>query len=242
MDLNFDQTVNWRREYDRKGIPSSFKSEPSGSLQNFMALLRERDCRKGKAIDIGAGTGRNSMYLASQGFDVVALELVPELVELLSSSSSTAGKTLPGRIEAHCHDVTTPPWPLASESCEVAVDAFCYKHQATEEAKRNYRQELARVVKLEGYYLLTLAGIDDGYYAQFLKESPDAERHVIVDPENEILSILYTREEIEREFSEYFVVVEYVHRRRRSMMHGAIYDRSTHMFIFQRRSRRLRGT
>jgi SAM-dependent methyltransferase len=239
MDLSLDQTELWRREYNNKGIPSSFREEPSGSLRDFLGFLARKGRAAGRALDIGAGTGRNSLVLADHSYEVVSLELVPELVDRLQRAS--VGRRSPNRITALRHDITTP-WPLEDKSVDIATDMFCYKHQITEEGKRTYRDELARVLKPLGHYLLTLAGLDDGYYAALLPNSPDPQRHVIVDPHNGIPSILYTREEIEKEFASRFTLVRYVHKRRNSLMHGDSYNRSTHLFIFQRRPDRFKGT
>lgn len=42
------------------------------------------DLCRGRVLDVGAGTGCHTLYLQDGGFDVVALDIVPELVEVLS--------------------------------------------------------------------------------------------------------------------------------------------------------------
>ena len=46
-------------------------------------------------LDIGAGTGRVALRLAYAGFDVTALDLEPELLEVLSQRATEAGFTIP---------------------------------------------------------------------------------------------------------------------------------------------------
>ena len=222
----------WRDEYHRKGIPSSFRTNPSGSVELFVNLLETRGVVSGHALDIGCGTGRNSLYLAFRGFRVSAMDFVPEMVDTLRLASEEQGFS--DRIMPHCHDVAQP-WPLKPNTFDLAVDAFCYKHQIAEAAKNNYRNELKRVLKPNGYYMLTLAGSDDGYYGPFLSSSPDPARRVIVDPANEIQSILYSKEDVLAEFSPDFELRDYKHKQKQSEMHGEMYDRSTHLFIFTRK-------
>jgi len=46
-------------------------------------------------LDIGAGTGRVALRLAYSGFDVTALDLEPELLEVLTQRAEEAGFTIP---------------------------------------------------------------------------------------------------------------------------------------------------
>jgi len=231
MNLALDHTSLWRQEYDAKGIPSSFRSEPSGSVEDFLLFLREHGLARGTVVDLGAGTGRNSVFLAGRGYNVTAFELVPELVEQINVTA--AALDLNDHIGAFTQNVCEP-WPLSDNSCDIAIDTFCYKHQIRELDKSIYRKELRRVLRPKGYYLLTLAGKEDGYYGAQLSSSPDRARGVIVDPFNGIPSVLYSREELEEEFQEDFKLVSYTHKQNRTLMHGEMYDRSTHVFIFQR--------
>ncbi|HEX9757536.1 MAG TPA: methyltransferase domain-containing protein [Nitrospiria bacterium] len=50
---------------------------PSSLLKEFLSLLP-----KGKALDIAMGEGRNSLFLASQGFEVDGLERNPHAIEV----------------------------------------------------------------------------------------------------------------------------------------------------------------
>lgn len=232
MEGNRKIITLWREEYQRRGIPSFFREDPSGSVVEFMHFLEARGVRAGRAIDVGCGSGRNALFLAESGFEVYAVDFVPELIRKLNGRSHVLGVS--SRVRAYCQSVTDP-WPFPSNHFGLAIDTFCYKHQISESGKERYRRELARSLKRGGFYLLTLAGTDDGYYGSLLATSGDATRRVIVDPANGIASILYDKQDIEREFGPSFDCVWYGHKIREGMMHGNHYTRSTHMFIFVRR-------
>lgn len=223
---------HWRGEYTQKGIPSSFREEPSGSVVEFARFLEEHGVRSGSAIDLGCGRGRNSVFLAERGFDVSSIDFVPDMIEALRQQSEALGLT--NRIHAYCQSVTEP-WPFPSQMFDVAIDAFCYKHQVVAAEKAVYRRELARVMKAGSFYLLTLAGVDDGYYGPLLESSPAPSERMIIDPAIDIPSILYTKEDVVREFADAFDLVHYTHKLRDGIMHGKTYQRSTLMFIFSRR-------
>jgi tellurite methyltransferase len=53
-----------------------FGKEPVLSLKNNLSVLK-----KGKALDIGMGEGRNAVFLAQNGFEVEGLDCSPKAVE-----------------------------------------------------------------------------------------------------------------------------------------------------------------
>lgn len=58
----------WNERYAAEGL--AYGDAPN----EFLAQMAERLPRKGRAIDIGAGQGRNALFLASLGLDVLAVD------------------------------------------------------------------------------------------------------------------------------------------------------------------------
>ena len=63
-----------------------------GLPQPAVVELERSGAFQGKVLDIGCGSGHNAMYLASRGFDVYAIDFVPEVVE--KARQAAAGKNL----------------------------------------------------------------------------------------------------------------------------------------------------
>jgi len=228
-----DTASLWHDEYRKKGIPSSFRHEPSGALTSSLDLLQATTgLRGGTAIDIGCGSGRNSLELARRGYEVYSIDIVAAAVNSLEDEANLGG--LKERVHAFCQNVTAR-WPAPKRACDLALDTFCFKHLISRDDQTSYVRELQRVLKPGGFYLLTLAGMDDGYYGPLLDDSPDPSRSVIVDPANGISSILYQRTDIEHKFAETFEVFHYEHKLKTGVMHGITCPRSTHCFIMRRR-------
>jgi SAM-dependent methyltransferase len=224
----------WAAEYGSKGLPSSFREEPSGAVRDFvpMALGLGVCAQEAVAIDIGCGTGRNSLYLAQQGFIVHALDMVPEMISQLREKADAAGSR--SRLRAVCANVCEP-WPIEGHSAAIAIDTFCYKHVMEAEGRLAYRRELARTLKPGGLFLLTLASIEDAYYGLLPFRQLDDGMRAINDPGNGIDSVLYERFAIEQSFADEFDVLRYAVKRKPGLMHGAEYLRVTHVFIARRR-------
>src|SRR2546426_2189370 len=62
----------WDAEYSNPIIPGSNRRRPSHALMFFEELLNLKSVRS--ALDVGCGNGRNSVYLASFGATVEAID------------------------------------------------------------------------------------------------------------------------------------------------------------------------
>ena len=80
--------------------------------------------------------------------------------------------------------------------------------------------------------LLTLASTEDGYYKQYGTRM-DGELQVILDPGNNIESILYTPEQVMAFFSPEFKILDFQENTQVNTMHNREYQRKGFEFIFR---------
>lgn len=227
---SFDEIQKaWESEYKRKGIPSSFRSDPTKTVVEFISWLDSHHFQGKVAADIGCGRGRNSFYLASHGYHVTGIDLVRENIEFINSMAREEGLS----VKAFVQDVSTP-WPFDKDSLDVVIDVFCYKHITTKSGQALYREELRKSLKKSGYYFISLASENDGFYGPLLSASPNRGEKQIIDPHGEILSFLYSIEDLEKEFSDHFKVVKIGETLSTSPMYGKEYTRRVINAIFQR--------
>lgn len=213
----------WKREYERGGIPSSYRTEPSSVVSDFFQeYLKEKHAPMNVVADIGCGLGRNSLFFAQKGAMVYAMDIVAENIAQLQKYA--AENEL--KIIAVCGDITEA-LPIPDKSVDIVMDVFCYKHQVDDKKREFYRRELCRVMKDTGYCLLSLAGKEDGYYGSL----PRVEDKII-DPHTEVGSVLFDPEDIKREFDGY-IIKKMQTVRKEGVMHRETYMRVTHAFIMQ---------
>ena len=226
----------WDSEYSRRGIPSSSRDDPSGvltwTLTNWSHLTGGN--LPSTAIDIGCGTGRNAMHMASRGISVLAFDSSETAVQSALERRRIAG--LPNEPTFLKHDLTQGI-PAQNDEFDLATDIFVYKHQLKPELRAEYRQELRRVLRPEGRLLLSLADRRDGYY----DKCPDLDftlgnPHTILDPVAGIGSVLFTLEELREELSDVFALEMSWHKVKFGLMHGERYLRRTIATIW-----RIRG-
>ncbi|WP_068467959.1 class I SAM-dependent methyltransferase [Candidatus Protochlamydia phocaeensis] len=218
----------WKKEYSQQGIPSSYKTQPSQAVIHFMQFLEEQHKTAGPILDLGCGKGRNSLYFAEKGFDTFSIDLLPENSLFIQELASKL--KLP--LKAYCQSVTDP-LPFAAKTFESAIDIFCYKHQTDEQQRFQYRQELHRVLKDDGFYLLSLASYEDGFYGP-LRQDLSKTYGTIIDPFTSIPSVIFSKEDIEQEFQPLFNIVGFTQRESTSHMHGQLYPRVILEFIMQK--------
>ncbi len=82
-----------------EGSPELFGSHPDARLVSLLASLGE--AAGGTALDVGAGLGRNTLYLARRGFSVDAVDLTPAFCAKLEAAVVT--EQLPVRVL--CEDI-----------------------------------------------------------------------------------------------------------------------------------------
>jgi SAM-dependent methyltransferase len=218
----------WETEYARGGIPSSTRSRPSNVVVEFLDFVRPTLPQAPRALDIGCGSGRNALFLAREGFEVSAMDYAQSQVERLTAQAK-ADKL---KIDARLSDVSQP-WPWPGAQFDVAIDAFCFKHQIEPAAIGNYIAELRRCLKPDGRFMLFLATREDGYYRQFEVPEQYGTGSVIVDAGNNIASRLYSRGEIEGLFQG-FDVLHFSEKRAVNEMHGKLYDRCSAAWYFRK--------
>lgn len=94
----------WDARY--REVPSAFGTEPN----TFLASQRERFSAGQRALVPGDGEGRNGVWLASLGLDVVSVDASSVGCEKARQLAAERGV----RIDAQCADLNTWAWPAAT--------------------------------------------------------------------------------------------------------------------------------
>ncbi|MFL6314542.1 MAG: class I SAM-dependent methyltransferase [Terriglobales bacterium] len=221
-------STSWDSEYQKRGIPSSFRSEPSGVLLWALANWRFLDnCDVPQyALDVGCGTGRNALYMSAQGINVLGFDSSEKAIALASKANihSNAART-PTFFQ---HDLTSGI-PAPDSRFDLITDIFVYKHQIDPIARGEYLTELYRVLSPSGHLLLSLAELKDGYYSAcpHVKGLENQDLLVILDPIANVHSVLFSLEQLKNELSKYFEMEMSWYKIKPGLMHGTEYERHT---------------
>jgi len=116
-----DAAAWWDRFYGDPDQRAPFLTGgPVESLANW--LDDGRLPSRGRALDLGCGTGRNAIHLAARGFSVDAVDLSPVAVQRARERAEQAGVAVDVRVA----DVFHTPWPAVSY--DLVHDSGLFRH------------------------------------------------------------------------------------------------------------------
>jgi len=165
-------------------IPSSDRDDPSRALMIAQSQLEYTSIDV--AVDIGCGNGRNAVYLANKGVDVIALDFSTEAVA--QTKRRVAQSSVSGSVEVLLSDITVGI-PVADNSIDLVVDSYFSCHLIGKSILNNYFSQVRRVIKSDGFFFQAEDGIRDEYYQNIIDSHPS--ENIIVDPINDIPKRLY---------------------------------------------------
>lgn len=110
----------------------------------------DKTLQPGRMLDLGCGAGRASIYFASHGWECSGVDFVPQAIEMSRERAEAVG------VSAHID------WYVASVTqldflqpyYDLALDVGCMHGLETADDMRAYAAEVARLVRVGGYYLL----------------------------------------------------------------------------------------
>lgn len=194
-----DSQKLWEKEYqDKGGIPTTTRQNPSLAVIKLLAYFEEQQLNPGKKVlDIGSGIGRNAIYLANLGYQVIAIEFIQEALDILRENAQ--GLNLEDRIET-INGSIAKKLPFNDNSFDLAIDIVSTISLTVEEMKE-FEAEIGRVLKPDGFFLTYVHSRDDSYISQ----GADENGYKII-PESGIREHAFTGEELRELYRDWSVV------------------------------------
>ncbi len=129
-----------RQGYDRWAAVYDHDANPLSALEEPFVRVAAGDVRGRRVLDLGCGTGRHALWLASQGASVTALDFSRGM---LREARSKAG---PSRVCFVVHDLHRP-LPFAPATFDLVVSGLVLEHLAD---LRLFFGETRRVLRRDG--------------------------------------------------------------------------------------------
>lgn len=194
----------WQQEHEKtNSIPSLSSSEPARGVVKFVEFLKNNGIQSGKAVDIGCGKGRNTVYLAKSGFETYGIDYIPTAIRMARQLAEKNG--VAQRVKLKMAEIDKP-WPFEDEFFDVAIDSYSSIDIETLQGRQIYKDEMLRTLKKGGYARVMVVSARDEIESEFIKSNPGQEKNSVVWPSGKFQKD-YDEEEL-REFYKKFNIIE----------------------------------
>jgi len=156
-----NQQQAWNQEYQNaQGVPTSTRTTPSSAIKRLLDYIVEHKLEVGKdAIDLGCGIGRNALYLADQGYHVMAVDFAESALEKFRDKLEDSPQAQ--RISLKQMNLAKK-LPFPDNSFDLATDIVTTMTLTPDELP-GFEAELRRVVRPNGLFLTYVLSADDGF-------------------------------------------------------------------------------
>lgn len=151
--------MNWEQEWDK--IYKEQGEVQFGILPTVVIakdILKEKSCMN--VMDLGCGTGRHSIYLAQNGFNVYATDVSDTAIEVTKTKALELNLK---NINYKQHDMRDIDFE--EDYFDGIVCVWTTGHGNLEDAKQNV-EEIYRVLKLGGTVIIDYVSTDDINYGK----------------------------------------------------------------------------
>lgn len=160
------QRQHWETTFSEEA--EFFGEEPSYPAQKAAELFKKEG--KTKILELGAGQGRDTFYLARNGFQVYVVDYCEGGIEAIKEKAQHLG--LSQSITAVCHDVRKP-LPFDDGSFDGCYSHMLFCMAFTTRELEFLSREAGRVLKPDGINVYTVRTTKDKHYGAGIHRGED---------------------------------------------------------------------
>ncbi len=199
------QFTAWEKEYKKpKMITNS--DEPTVAFKEFIKWLKRKegiDLSGFRVLDLGAGTGKNAIYLAERGASVTGIELSKEAVKISKERAKSAG------VSVDFHEGNFgQKLDFSNEFFNLVLDVTS-SNSLNEQEREIYLEESPRVLKSGGYmFVRALCKDGDKNALNLLKLSPGKEYDTYFMKDLGLYERVFSRADFEKLYAKDFQIIK----------------------------------
>jgi len=223
-----NQKELWDAEYLSKGLPTSYRNEPSrGALVLVEFLKRKNIPISGKLLDLGCGAGRNGVYFARLGFEVYGMDNSENALQQFRERIEASG--MHDRIKLFGKSISER-FPFPDRYFDIEFDGIAFCHLTENKDREIFKKELLRVLKHSGYFLSYVLAKDYGNISKLQDENG-----IYTNSVNKTMGKLYSEGELIEFFSPEFECISSENIKKEEVIHGEKFLGSLIVAIFQKK-------
>lgn len=205
-----NQEEVWNNEYKQKQMLSP-STLPQADVVRFVRWLKKQKKKAATPIevdtfnvlDLGSGTGRNSMYLAQMGATVTGYEIANTALAMAEKQARHAELPI-----AYKKQDIGKAYQLGTESIDLILDVTS-SNSLNEEGRAKYLEEVSRVLKPGGWMFVRALSLEgDAHAKRLVKDFPGAGPDTYVHPDLGVAEKVFSRETFTNTYAPYFRIAE----------------------------------
>jgi SAM-dependent methyltransferase len=142
---------DWNERYKTGNLPW----DTNEADEHLVHLVATKTILPGKALDVGCGTGTNSLWLARQGFSVLGVDIAREAIDLANVKNNDKSLSCEFAYMDFLHDNSL------AQSYDLVYDRGCFHSFDKEEERLLFARQVSRVLKTNGIWV-SLIGSTEG--------------------------------------------------------------------------------
>jgi SAM-dependent methyltransferase len=152
--------------------PLMYGTEPSEAAVEAAHLFASDGAKR--VLELGAGQGRDTLFLAREGFDVVALDYAASGLASIAAQAAAAG--IGERVQVLRHDARQG-FPFADESVDASYSHMLFSMALTTEELERLAREVRRVLRPGGLAVYTVRHVGDAHFGAGTPYGDDMYEH-----------------------------------------------------------------
>lgn len=122
-------------------------------LERVLPTLKLPTPTETRAFEYGCGTGPAACYLARRGYQVDAVDLIPDAIAIAREMAEQRGVNVNWDVA----DICAVPMDRVGERYDLVIDSFCLQSIVTDEDRTRVFSAVKSRLKPRGYYLISTA-------------------------------------------------------------------------------------
>lgn len=189
----------WESIFKQKG---KVFSEPHEDMEEIISIFREAG--KKRVLDLGCGSGRHTVLLSKEGFEVVASDVSRSGLEMTRKWLSEEG--LEATVKEHsCYE----RFPFEDDSFDAVISTQVIHHNFHDKV-RSCISEIERVLKPQGMVFITVSAEGDNKKRASRSEKVAPQTYAPLDGDEKGLPhFIYTEQQLRDDFKDFRVMKLY---------------------------------
>ena len=143
---------DWNETYKEPDLPW----DTGEADEHLTKLIDTGTISPGSALEIGCGTGTNSLWLARHGFSVLGVDIAQKAIDRANKKKKNSALSCDFKVMDFLHDNHLP------QSFDLVFDRGCF-HTFDEDSERDiFARHVSRVLKKNGIWVSLIGSTEGG--------------------------------------------------------------------------------